>query len=142
PSRSPGGVIVNIPPDLTQEEHFDELPFGTRGGKVVTYTFPQDAEYEIQLRLQRDRNEHVEGLYQPDEGELMLDGVPVKLFTVTPPAQGVDHHAVDQGLNIRVPVKAGPHEVAVAFPKKTSALLETERQPYHAHFNNDRHPRI
>src|SRR5207245_4780396 len=41
-----------------------------------------------------------------------------------------------------VPVKAGPHVVAVAFPKKTSTLLETERQPYQAHFNMDRHPRI
>ena len=39
-------------------------------------------------------------------------------------------------------MKAGPHVVAAAFPKKPSALLETERQPYQAHFNMDRHPRI
>ena len=39
-------------------------------------------------------------------------------------------------------MKAGPHVVAATFPKKTSALLETERQPYQAHFNMDRHPRI
>ena len=39
-------------------------------------------------------------------------------------------------------MKAGPHVVAVAFPKKPSPLLETERQPYQAHFNMDRHPRI
>src|SRR5213592_3674892 len=32
PSRSPGGDTINLPPDLTQEEHFEELPFGTRGG--------------------------------------------------------------------------------------------------------------
>jgi len=31
--------------------------------------------------------------------------------------------------------------VSAAFPKKTSALMETERQPYQAHFNMDRHPR-
>ena len=43
---------------------------------------------------------------------------------------------------MRIPVKAGPHVVAAAFPKKPSALLETERQPYQAHFNMDRHPRI
>ena len=30
----------------------------------------------------------------------------------------------------------------VTFLKKPSALLETERQPYQAHFNMDRHPRI
>src|SRR5207244_10499873 len=32
PMRSPGGDTVTLPPDLTQEEHFDELPLGTRGG--------------------------------------------------------------------------------------------------------------
>ena len=37
---------------------------------------------------------------------------------------------------------AGPHKIAVTFRKKTSALIETERQPYLAHFNADRHPRI
>ena len=88
PSRSPGGDTITLPPDLTQEEHFDELPFGTRGGTVVHYTFPLDGEYEIQLRLARDRNEHVEGLTEPHEVELMLDGERVQLFTVKPPAAG------------------------------------------------------
>ena len=142
PSRSPGGDTFQLPPDLTQEEHFDELPFGTRGGTVVHYTFPIDAEYEIQLRLSRDRNEHVEGLYEPDQVELILDGRRVQMFTVKPPPPGQDHHLVDKDLNIRVPVKAGPHLIAVAFPKKQSVLLETERQPYQAHFNMDRHPRM
>ena len=67
------------PPDLTQEEHFDELPLGTRGGLAVHYTFPLDAEYEIQMRLTRDRNEHVEGLTEPHEVELLLDGERVQL---------------------------------------------------------------
>ena len=35
---------------------------------VVHYTFPLDAEYEIQLRLARDRNEHVEGLDRAARG--------------------------------------------------------------------------
>jgi hypothetical protein len=142
PSKSPGGYSVILPPDLTQEEHFDELPLGTRGGLVTHYTFPVDAEYDIQLRLARDRNEHVEGLTGPSEVELMLDGERVRLFTVKPPPPGNDHQFVDKELHIRVPVKAGPHVVGVAFPKRPSALLETERQPYQAHFNMDRHPRI
>src|SRR5258708_1839668 len=142
PSRSPGGDTVTLPPDLTQEEHFDELPFGTRGGTVVHYTFPLDAVYEVQLRLARDRNEHVEGLLAPHQVELMLDGERVRLFKVEPPPSGMDHHLVEKDLNVRVPVKAGPHVIAVAFLKQTSALLETERQPYQAHFNMDRHPRL
>src|SRR5712691_2294518 len=32
PGRSPGGDTIRIQPDLTQEEHLDGLPLGTRGG--------------------------------------------------------------------------------------------------------------
>ncbi len=142
PTRSPGGDTILVPPDLTQEEHFDGLPVGTRGGAVFPYTFPLDAEYEIQLRLSRDRNEHVEGLTEPHELELMLDGERVQSFTVKPPPADNDHSVVDKDLNVRVPVKAGPHVLGVAFLKKSSALFETQRQPYQAHFNLDRHPRI
>ncbi|MBL8229468.1 MAG: DUF1592 domain-containing protein [Bryobacterales bacterium] len=139
--RSPGGDTFQLPPDLTQEEHLASLPLGTRGGLAVRYTFPADAEYEIQVRLQRDRNEHVEGLREPHEVEVMVDGARVGLFTVRPPGKP-DHSQVDQHLKLRLPLKAGPHTVAAAFPKRASTLLETERQPYAAHFNMDRHPRI
>ena len=142
PSRSPGGDTVVLPPELTQEQHFDNLPVGTRGGVVVHHTFPADAEYEINLRLTRDRNEHVEGLFEPHDVEIMLDGKRVGLFTVKPPPSGQGHDLVDKDLKVRIPVKAGPHVVAAAFPKKPWLLIETERQPYQAHFNNDRHPRI
>ncbi len=58
----PAATRSGIRPDLTQEEHVEGLPLGTRGGALIPYTFPQDGEYEIQVRLARDRNEHVEGL--------------------------------------------------------------------------------
>ena len=45
-------------------------------------------------------------------------------------------------MKIRVPVTAGPHVLGVTFPKKPSLLLETARQPYEAHFNYYRHPRL
>ena len=142
PGRSPGGDTITLPPDLTQEEHFDKLPLGTRGGTIVPYTFPVEAVYDIQIRLQRDRNEHVEGIAGQHDVDLMLDGEVLKTFTVQAPPAGKDHSQIDRHLQIRVPVKAGPHEISVAFPQRSSALLETERQPYPAHFNMDRHPRL
>jgi mono/diheme cytochrome c family protein len=150
PSRSPGGETIRIPPELTQEEHIDGLPIGTRGGAVVHYTFPQDGEYEIQIRLMRDRDEHVEGLSEAHDLELLLDRDRVQLFTVKPPQREAglpdteqpSHEKVDQHLKIRVPVTAGPHALGVAFPKKPSVLLETPRQPYETHFNFYRHPRV
>ena len=101
-----------------------------------------DGEYEIQIRLMRDRDEHVEGLTEPHELELLLDRTQVQLFTVRPPQREPEHATVDQHLKIRVPVQAGPHALGVAFLKKPSLLLETSRQPYQAHFNYYRHPRV
>src|SRR3990170_4095047 len=94
PSRSPGGDTIRIPPDVTQEEHVEGLPVGTRGGAVVPYTFPLDGEYEIQIRLTRDRDEHVEGLSETHDLELLVDRERVQLFTVKPPQPGVSG---DQG---------------------------------------------
>jgi mono/diheme cytochrome c family protein len=150
PSRSPGGDTIRVQTDLTQEEHLEGLPIGTRGGALVQYTFPQDGEYDIQIRLARDRNEHVEGLNDAHELELLLDNDRVELFTVKPPQREAgfsedyqpNHDHVDQHLKIRVPVRAGPHALGVAFLKKPSVLLETARQPYQSHFNSYRHPRI
>ncbi len=141
PSRSPDGITVRIPPDLTQEEHINGLPIGTRGGASFPYSFPLDGEYEFTIRLTRDRNEDIEGLREPHELELLLDGRRLQLFTVAPP-QGENPPAADQHLTVRVPVKSGPREVGAAFLKKPTVLLETERQPYQAHFNYYRHPRI
>lgn len=143
PVKSPGGHTLNLPPDLTQERHFEGLPLGTRGGVALPFTFPVDGVYELQARLTRDRNEHVEGLRSgPHQLELLLDGARAALFTVQAPPPGNDHHAVDQHLRIRLRVSAGPHTVAATFPSRPWLLLETERQPYDAHFNNDRHPRL
>src|SRR5438876_699470 len=84
PVRTPGANVVLLPPDLTQEDHLDGLPFGTRGGTIVHYTFPVDAQYEIQIRLMRDRNENVEGLTEAHQMELTLDGDRVQVFSVAP----------------------------------------------------------
>ncbi len=146
PLTSPASHIVVLPSDLTQEDHADGLPFGTRGGTMVRYNFPLDGAYEIQVRLSRDRNENVEGLTELHQVEIALDGKRVEVFTVKPNRNQSGAYyadeAVDKNLKLRLPVEAGPHELAVTFLRKTSALPETERQPYQAHFNMDRHPRI
>ena len=143
PVRFPAAATVVVPPDRTQEEHVDGLPFGTRGGTVFSYTFPQDGEYDIQLRLARDRNEVIEGFYEAHQIELILDGVQVQVFTVKPAGGARDRlqEKVDDELRVRIPIKAGRHEIGAGFLKKPSTLLETERQPHQAHFNMDRSPR-
>jgi cytochrome c5 len=34
--------IIRVPPDVTQEEHVEGLPIGTRGGVLIPYTFARD----------------------------------------------------------------------------------------------------
>lgn len=138
--RSPGGNTFRIRPDVTQDTHVEGSPLGTRGGTVVPYTFPMDGEYEIQIHLMRDRNDEIESLKEPHDLEIALDRERIELFTIKP-QKGHDSE-VDLKLSARVTTKAGPHKLSVAFLKKPSSLLETERQPLNVHYNFYRHPRI
>ena len=146
----PTGVTFRTDPDLTQEKHVEGLPVGTRGGILATWSFPADGVYEFSIRLARDRNEHVEGLNEPHDLELLIDRDRIETFTVQPPDLMSDvalnyqpsQDDVDDHLVVRVPVSAGPHDVGVTFPARPWVLLETARQPYESHFNYYRHPRV
>src|SRR5579872_1184364 len=139
--RSPAADTFRIRPDITQDTHFEGSPLGTRGGATIVYTFPRDGEYEIQIRLMRDRNDEIESLKEPDELEVSLDRERIGLFTIKPP-KGRGDGAADSNLSVRVVTSAGAHKLSVAFLKKPTSLLETERQPLNVHYNFYRHPRI
>jgi hypothetical protein len=141
PGRAPGGETFRLPPDHSQEEHVEGLPLGTRGGTLLSHTFPRDGEYEIQIRLTRDRNEEVEGLREPHEVLVLVDREQVKSLMVAPPRDR-NFDKVDAHLKVRLPMKAGPHQIGVTFLKNPSSLIETKRQPYQARFNMHRHPRL
>jgi hypothetical protein len=75
-----------------------------------------------------------------------LDGRRLQVFTVKPNRNRLDDYYadedVDKHLQLRTRVTAGVHVVGAAFLEKHAALIETERQPYIAHFNMNRHPRL
>jgi len=135
--------IIRVAEDVTQEEHVPGLPIGTRGGVSVRYNFAQDGEYDIQVYLARGYSGDVDGLRdpQPHEMKLLLDRTPIGTITIQKPANG-DDKLLDKNFKFRVPLKAGPHDVAVTFVRNSSSLLETSRQPLPVHFNERRHPRI
>ncbi|HWB03971.1 MAG TPA: DUF1592 domain-containing protein [Verrucomicrobiales bacterium] len=140
--RTPESETIRIRPDITQEDQVEGLPFGTRGGTLIRHHFPQDGEYEIQVRLTRDRNEMVEGLNGEHELEVLLDLERMAGFTVRPPRPSDDHSGVDTHLHTRFSVKAGPHDLGVTFVRECTSLLNRLRQPYKASFNFHRHPRL
>ena len=126
PVPSPTAETFRVRSDLPQDDRLDGLPFGTRGGVLIRYNFPQDADYVIKVEPNGRPTE-------PHEIEVTLDGERVQLFTLRPPEREPSDAGYDDGdtdLEVRLPVKAGPREVGVAFIEKTAAEVETLRQPF------------
>jgi len=134
--------IINLPADLTQENHLPGLPMGTRGGILTSYTFPQDGEYDIQALLARNLEGNVSGLREvrPHQLLVLLDREPVKTFTIQKPASGGDT-SFDHDLKVRVKVSAGPHNIGVTFVQEGTSLVGTVRQPTESRYNDRRYPR-
>lgn len=141
-SRELDAHTVRLRPDVTQDSHVEGLPFGTRGGILIPYHFPQDGEYEVQVRLMRDRNDEIESLREPHDLVILLDRERIDRFQVKPPTGAESHQTVDANLKSRVTVTAGAHQVGVTFVRKGASLLESTRQPLNVHFNFYRHPRL
>jgi Protein of unknown function (DUF1592)/Protein of unknown function (DUF1588)/Protein of unknown function (DUF1587)/Protein of unknown function (DUF1585)/Protein of unknown function (DUF1595)/Planctomycete cytochrome C len=114
-SISPTSMDYQIRPDTVQTERETlDLPVGSRGGIGIRHHFPLDADYVIKVRLQRGKDgTTIIGGAQERQLDIRLDGARLKLFTV-----GGDNLR-DDGLEVRAPVKAGPHLVAATFLKDT-----------------------
>ncbi|MEM6471280.1 MAG: DUF1592 domain-containing protein [Planctomycetota bacterium] len=139
--QRPSGVTHRLPPDLSQQEHVDGLPYGTRGGLLVDHHFPRDGEYEIQVRLSRDRDELVEGLKKTHQLDVLMDRKLVRRFELQPIRGKAGHSGYDAHLNVRFKTRAGKRGIAVTFLEQSTPLLEIKREPFHASFNQHRHPR-
>ncbi len=133
---------IRLAADLTQEDYLPGLPLGTRGGVSTPYTFPQDGEYDIQISLMRDLAGVISGLRDSRSHEMLLliDRAPVHSFAVSRAALG-NETLNEKILKARIPVKAGPHLLAVTFVKEGSSLFETPRLPTESRFNDRRYPR-
>src|SRR5437016_6672923 len=116
PSLSPTSSEYQIPPATVQSERESgDLPIGSRGGIAVRHHFPLDAEYVIKVRLQRGKDATtIVGISEERRLDIRLDGARLKLFSV-----GGKSGEVDDALEVRIPVKAGPHLVASTFLKDT-----------------------
>lgn len=142
PVTRPSGKSYRIQADTTQEKHVAGLPLGTRGGGIFRHTFQRSGQYEVHIRLMRDRNDEVEGLYGTHQLEILLDNKRIAGLTVKRPENGQLADFDDSQLRARIEAPAGPHDLGVTFVRKGASLEETKRQPLNAHFNLHRHPRL
>ena len=139
PSLHPASDIYELPDTLIQQDRMSEdLPLGSRGGLAFRHNFPADGEYVIKVQLKRDgaAGIYIRGVGLQRQLDVLLDRQNVKRFTVggehlgraaandgvhcnsctgDPAQEDYDIHGADAGLEVRFPVKAGPHLVGVAF---------------------------
>ena len=137
PTINPVADVFKIPTALTQDERTSEdLPFGSQGGASIRYHFRLDGEYQIKVLLRRQLYLYIIGMGEPHQIDIRLDGVLIKRFEVGGKARGMTMpegfagntqgdpafeeymHTADAGLEVRLPVKAGTHDVGVSFVRR------------------------
>ncbi len=132
---------IRVSPDQTQAQHVLGLPLGTRGGLLVDHYFAIPGQYEVSVRLMRDRNEKVEGLTREHELRMLLNRKTVARFKVEKPKNAAQHSTADQHLQTRFQIPAGQQKLGITFVEKSNSLIENRRQPLNAQFNFHRHQR-
>jgi hypothetical protein len=137
-SIAPTTATYRVRPDLSQDQHIEGLPLGTRGGILVRHDFPVDGEYIIKVRLWRNTFDLLRGMEDPHQIEISLDGERVRLVTVgghddfvkmaeNPGSFGAD---LDQRLTIRMPVKAGSRVVSATTILRSHAQKDDLIKPF------------
>jgi mono/diheme cytochrome c family protein len=150
PPSSPALETFRVPLHVMQDDRQSEdLPLGSRGGIAIRYYFPVNGEYLIKVRLQRQYQDYLKGMGWPQQLDVRLDGRLLKRFTVGGSAKGRPAAASyagdgepnfagdpewekymqltgDAGLEVRVPIEAGPRVVGVSFVRE---LWEPEGLP-------------
>jgi hypothetical protein len=135
--------VYRVPRILVQDERTNEdLPLGTRGGTAIRHYFPIDGDYLIKVRLARNTVDEAQGLLHHYSVDVLIDGVRTKSFSIGGDEFEKGHDAyvdideaiaslaaylthADDGLELRVPVKAGTHLVAVTFPMQSDDIEGT-----------------
>jgi hypothetical protein len=142
PPAKPALERFEIPLHVMQDDRMsDDLPFGSRGGMAIKYNFPVDGEYLVRVRLQRQYQDYLKGMGWAQKLDIRLDGKLLKRFSVGGQGKGrpaAESYAGDgepgfagdpewetymqltgdEGLEVRVPVKAGARVVGVSFVRE------------------------
>jgi hypothetical protein len=139
---APGAAVFPISLEHSQSEHLEGLPLGTRGGVVIKYNFPADADYQLTGRLIWAVIEGlvgVEGAEKPREFVITIDGEE----KYRAPIGGEQDHRVnadditrtrpviDGRMTARMFVTAGPHEVGFTWvdqPGQEQAVWQPARR--------------
>lgn len=135
----PSITTYEVPLYLNQDwRQNEDMPFGSRGGAGASHHFPSDGEYQITVQLQANYQDYVKGLGWEQELEIRLDGRLIERFSIGGDAPGTpaplsftgtgEPGTIDweqymlseegSGLEVRIPVTAGPHLVTASYVRQ------------------------
>ncbi len=150
PATAPIVATYRVRSDISQDDHIEGLPLGTRGGVLIHHNFPLDGEYVIKVKMLKSTVDLLFGGNSMDETlEVALNGALVKSIIINPRPKvdpnanvkvakdGFDPAAATKlsmsqpadSLEARVFVKAGPQTVTAAFLKKSFGPVEDLLEP-------------
>ena len=109
--KSPTAAAYIAPPDSSQNQHIEGLPFGTRGGMAVRHTFPSDGEYQFSVQ-----NLGIGKFIPGEKLEFLIDNELVAMRDYKGVGLSANNSSDHDGsIDVSVPVKAGSHLVGVTF---------------------------
>jgi len=109
--KSPFEATYLTPSDVSQNQHLDGMPFGTRGGIVARHTFPADGEYKFSIQ-----NFGVGSFIPNEQLALVIDGERAHVWPYRGVGLAVGMTAETDGtLEVTVPVRAGSRLVGATF---------------------------
>ena len=110
PPPAPFSETYRAAQDEQQHERATGLPFGTRGGMLVSQQIPLDADYDLTIQLSGTR-----GLSEEHPLEITVDGARLELITLGPAGDGSESvYFSGSTIERRVSIDAGPRAVQVA----------------------------
>jgi mono/diheme cytochrome c family protein len=125
PATAAGSQTYRAAGDQSQDIDREGMPLGTVGGLNGSYNFPLSGEYEFRVGLVRTNLDGIRGLEHPHQLEITVDGERLLLETVGGDVESgrvgtiaEKSDATDARLRVRVPIQAGPREVAATFVRK------------------------
>jgi hypothetical protein len=156
PKTDPITDTYRVRSDVTQNEHLEGLPLGTRGGVLIHHNFPLDGEYVIKVKLLKSTVDLLFGNNAQDQLlEIALNGERVQTLSINPkmpappppapaadksqkPKEGFDPSAATKlslsqpkdNLEARVHAIAGPQTVTVTFVQRSYGPAQDLMQPF------------
>ena len=129
-TAEPGTATFTIGTTVTQDQHVDGLPLGTRGGILVRHPFPADGEYVFSGRLLKTVAEGLSGVEGHETPHVFVVTIDGKRVFAAPIGGREDHDRATENkpvareefdrrmMSPRIRVTAGLHEVGFTFVER------------------------